>query len=98
MLVGWRWGGRYTEGVSSKANNNLGRARRTIDPRRIEVIDDQMAAVLRGMGAERRVARAFEMFEMMVDVARCGARAAHPGWDEAQVAAEVGRRIGHGRA
>jgi hypothetical protein len=69
---------------------------RTIDPRRIEVIDDQMAAVLR----EKTVAERIEMIAAANRTARliaaAGIRYQYPNWDESRVQAEVIRRVAGG--
>jgi len=91
--------------VSSSDDNtkagkvDAGRApggRRVVDARRIEVIDDQMAAVLRGMGAERRVA----MIDQLVREGRWFVAAAigvdSPDASGDEIEAQVTARMRHG--
>ena len=67
------------------------------DPRRIEVIDDQSAAMLRAKSGQESLAIAFGMFDFAVDVLTASVRDHHPEWTDRQVAEEVSRRL-HGAA
>ncbi len=49
--------------------------------------------IMRRKTPEQKWAIAFELWEMAVEAARAGVRAQHPDWAEAQVRAEVARRI-----
>ncbi|MFN0011501.1 MAG: hypothetical protein ACKVS8_07640 [Phycisphaerales bacterium] len=67
-----------------------------MDPRRIEVIDDQTVAILRRITpmeklrlANTMIVQAREMLESLV-------RQQHPTWTSAQVGADVRRRMAHG--
>jgi hypothetical protein len=64
-----------------------------IDPRRIEVIDDKTAEILRGMSPTQRLRSASELHEMALVVIRAGVKYAHPTWDEAAVRKEILRRV-----
>jgi hypothetical protein len=70
--------------------------RRTLDPRNVEVMDDDMAAVLRTKtGAERlRIADGLFTFARNHITARL--RREHPDWPEQQLRREVARRLSHG--
>jgi len=68
-----------------------------IDPRRIEVIDDATAELLRRQSGMESLATAFEMFEFATRVLTCSVREQHPDWDESSVSQEVARRL-HGEA
>lgn len=55
----------------------------------------QQDAVFRAMGAERRVAAAFEMSEAAFEIARTGIRARHPDYSNSQIRlAEIRVRLG----
>ncbi len=69
-----------------------------IDPRRIEVIDDRTAAILRAMKPAERLERANQMVLQAREVLACVLRASAQGWNEARVAAEVRRRMTRGAA
>jgi hypothetical protein len=64
-----------------------------LDPRRIEVIDDEMAAVLRAMTPAQRLASANGMWRYARGRLLAMVRHEHPDWDEAQVKADVCRRL-----
>ncbi|MGL5095678.1 MAG: hypothetical protein ACRDD1_08830 [Planctomycetia bacterium] len=63
------------------------------DPRRMEVMDEAVAAVLRKMTPSQRVEMAVEMNETARRLIADYLRGMNPTWDEAQVAAEVVRRM-----
>lgn len=65
----------------------------SVDPRRIEVIDDATAAALRGMSGTESLAAAFEMFDFAVGVLSASVRDQHPEWNPPQVEKEVVRRL-----
>jgi len=69
---------------------------RRIDPGRIEVVDPQVAEVLRKMTAAQRLAIANGMFAFARDMLRFDLRTEHPEWSDAQVQAETARRLSHG--
>lgn len=64
-----------------------------LDPRRIEVIDDKTAEILRKMTPQERVERGLAMGEFGRTVIAARVRDIHPDWDEAKVRAEVMRRF-----
>ena len=66
------------------------------DTLRIEVIDDQMAAVLRQKTGAERLQIANGMFRMAQRLIRSRLKAQHPDWTEDQIAAGVAIRIAHG--
>ena len=66
------------------------------DTLRIEVIDDQMAAVLRQKTGAERLQIANGMFRMAQRLIRSRLKAQHPEWTEGQIAAGVASRISHG--
>lgn len=68
----------------------------SIDPRRIEVIDDQTAAVLRSKTGAERLRIADEMYTWARRTLTSHLRSEHPDWDEARLVREVARRLSHG--
>jgi hypothetical protein len=66
---------------------------RNIDPRNIEVIDDAVAEILRQKSPAERVAMITDANRTARLIAAAGIRYQHPDWDEAQVHAEVLRRV-----
>lgn len=64
-----------------------------IDPRRIEVIDDQTALRLRRLSGAQRVAMGLEMVGFACAVIERNVRATHPEWNEGRITAEVLRRF-----
>jgi hypothetical protein len=67
-----------------------------IDPDRIEVVDDEMAAILRGKTGAERLAMASAMFESARRMLLSHLAAEHPDWSEEQVTREAARRLSHG--
>jgi len=66
---------------------------RTIDPRRIEVVDDRIAAILKAKSPTERLAMASAAHVYGVETTAHTIRRRHPDWDEARVHAEVVRRL-----
>lgn len=62
-----------------------------IDARNIEVIEDEIAAALRLMGPERRLAMMFQAETFARTLMRAGAKCRHPDWTEAKVEREIAR-------
>ena len=62
-------------------------------PLAIEIVDDQMAEVLRSKPPEQRVEMIAAANRTARVLAAAGVRHQHPDWDEAQVQAEVLRRV-----
>lgn len=67
-----------------------------IDPRNIEVVDPQQAAVLRCKTIAERIAMVGDANLAARAMIAAGARSLHPEWTEQQVQAEVVRRMTHG--
>ncbi|HZL88983.1 MAG TPA: hypothetical protein VFB96_11460 [Pirellulaceae bacterium] len=67
-----------------------------LDPARYEMIDDQMAAVLRAKTPFERLAMAESMRRMARGLIRDKLRFDHPDWSPEQVDREVARRMLHG--
>lgn len=69
---------------------------RQLDPRNIEVMDDQMAAVLRAKTGAQRLRIADQMFAFAREHLTSRLRQEHPDWPEPQLRREVARRLSHG--
>lgn len=67
-----------------------------LDPARYEMIDDQMADVLRRMTVAQRLAVANRMWVSARDAIGHMLRAEHPQWTDEQVQCETARRMLHG--
>lgn len=62
----------------------------------IEVIDDDMARVLRAMTGEERLRIASGMFDAARRMLASQLAVDHPDWDEQQIQRETARRLSHG--
>jgi hypothetical protein len=66
---------------------------RNIDPRNIEVIEDDLAEILRQKTPAERIAMAADANETARIITAAGIRHCHPEWSEQQVQREVARRM-----
>jgi hypothetical protein len=64
-----------------------------LDPRRIEVVEEEMAAVLRTKTGAERLRIASAMVEAARRMMASHLATEHPEWDERRVQEEVSRRI-----
>lgn len=69
-----------------------------LDPRRIEVIDDKTAELLRRMTPAQKLAQLDSMVSDAREMITCVLRSQHPEWTREHLLAEVRRRISHGAA
>ncbi len=69
-----------------------------IDPRRIEVIDDETADSLRKMSPAERWEMANRMVIQAREMIRTIVGSQHPSWSADQVESEVRKRMSHGAA
>ncbi len=67
-----------------------------IDKRNIEVLDDQMARVLRKKTPQQRLIIAFNMWGSAKKQLTNYLRSLHSDWDEKKIQHEVTRRLSHG--
>lgn len=67
-----------------------------IDPRQIEVMDDDMAAVLRTKTGSERLRIAFGMYSSARRMLLSHLSAEHPDWSEDEIRREAARRLSHG--
>jgi hypothetical protein len=63
---------------------------------RFDVIDDEMAEVLRGKTGAERLQIASDLFASARSMIASMLRAEHPDWSERRVNEEVARRMSHG--
>ncbi len=68
---------------------------RTIDPRRIEVVDDEVARILRGMSGADRLRLAHEAWDLARRRLAAFLSARHPQWSIEEVDKEVAKRLAH---
>lgn len=66
------------------------------DPRSIEVVDEQMATVLRAKTGIERLRIASRMYRSAARMIRGKLRADHPDWSEEAITRETARRLSHG--
>jgi hypothetical protein len=69
---------------------------RTLDPRNIEIVDEQLAKVLRHKTPAEKVEMVAAANRTARLLAAAGIRYQHPEWNESQVQAEVVRRVSGG--
>lgn len=67
----------------------------TLDIRRLEVVDDDVAAVLRAKSGMERLRLAHEAWELTWNRLAAFLSARHPEWDRDQVRKQVANRLGH---
>ena len=67
-----------------------------LDWRRIEVVDEAMAEVLRRKTRAERIAIGFGLWRSAKLMLQAQLAAKHPEWDRRQVDREVARRLSHG--
>ena len=67
-----------------------------LDPGQIEVVDDEMAEVLRRKTGAERLAIASAMFASARKMILAKLHEEHPDWDERRINAEAARRLSHG--
>lgn len=67
-----------------------------LDPGQIEVMDDQMAEILRQKTGAERLAIASDMYDSARRMLLSHLRATRPEWTEEQVIREAARRLSHG--
>ena len=79
--------------VRPTAASAAGSAVRTF---RFEVVDDEIAAILRRKTEAERLAIAFDMWSFARRTVIEVLRGEHPDWDEQRILREAARRLSHG--
>ena len=69
---------------------------RPIDPRNIEVVERELAAILRTKTPAERIEMVFAANRTARMLAAAGIRNQHPDWSDAEVELEVVRRVSGG--
>ena len=67
-----------------------------LQPRQIEVLDDQMAEVLRAQSGSDRLKTASKLYVLAHRLIAAKLTADHPDWSHRQVEDEAARRLSHG--
>jgi Rv0078B-related antitoxin len=67
-----------------------------LDPRNVEIMDEDVARVLRTKTGAERLQIAFGMYSSARRMLTRFLTTEHPEWSEEQVREEVGRRLSHG--
>ena len=67
-----------------------------LDPRRIEVMDEAMAEVLRRKTPAERIGIGFALWSSARRMLLVHLTSSHPEWDEPRISHEVARRMSHG--
>lgn len=67
-----------------------------LDKGQIEVIDDEMAAVLKRKTPAERLSIGFSMWTSAYHMLNSHLKNTHPDWDDEKVRQEVARRLSHG--
>lgn len=70
--------------------------KKSIKSLNIEVVEDVMADVLRGMTGAERLRIGFGLFSSARRMLLCHLRHQHPKWTEEQINREAARRLSHG--
>lgn len=73
-----------------------GKENKALDPRRIEVMDDAMAEILRRKTPAERLAIGFGLWRSAQKILRGQLASLHPEWDGQRLEREVARRLSHG--
>lgn len=68
----------------------------SMDPRRIEVLDDDMARVLKTKSGSERLEIASSMFASARRMLASHLSSIHPDWSRDQILRETARRLSHG--
>ncbi|MCI0363332.1 MAG: hypothetical protein L0Y44_04085 [Phycisphaerales bacterium] len=67
-----------------------------LDPRRIEVMDDQVAAIMRHKTPQEKLAMLDDLWQLAESLTEAGVRELHPDWSDQQVRRERIRRMSRG--
>jgi hypothetical protein len=94
--VAWRGWRRYTGLQLMTGFPAMPKCKWRLDRGQIEVVDEDVAEVLRRKTPAQRLAMAFAADRTIRQVIAGAIRGRHPDWDESQVREEVARRMTRG--
>ena len=69
-----------------------------LDPRSVEIVDEDVARILRAKTGAERLDIAFGLYTSAHAMLTSMLKGDHPDWSEKQVQDEVGRRLSHGHS
>jgi hypothetical protein len=72
------------------------KAKRRMDPSRIEMVDDLMAQILREKSPDERIEIGFKLWTSARKMLTAHLKSIHPEWDDHQISHEVAKRLSHG--
>jgi hypothetical protein len=72
------------------------KAKQKLRPRKIEVMDDIMAEILRKKTPAERIQIGFGLWTSARNMLTAHLKSTHPDWDEKQISQEVAKRLSHG--
>jgi len=75
---------------------NEQKAKRRMEPGRIEMVDDQMAQILREKSPAERIEIGFKIWTSARKMLTAHLKSIHPEWDDQQISHEVAKRLSHG--
>lgn len=75
----------------TQTTRDLRGTREVIDPNRMEVVDEAVAAILRGMSHAQRVEQVFQAGTLARTMMAAGVKSRHPDWSDQEVRQEVAR-------
>jgi hypothetical protein len=67
-----------------------------LGPKKIEVVDDVMAEILRKKTPAERIQIGFSLWTSARKMLTAHMKSTHPDWDENQISREVAKRLSHG--
>lgn len=67
-----------------------------LDPRNVEIVDEEVARILRAKTGAERLQIAFGMYTSARRMLTSMLKSDHPDWSTDQIRREVGRRLSHG--
>jgi hypothetical protein len=72
------------------------KSKQKLVPRKIEVMDDAMAEILRKKTPTERLQIGFSLWTSARKMLTAHLKSTHPDWDERQISQEVAKRLTHG--
>ena len=72
------------------------KTKQKLKPRKIEVVDDIMAEILRKKTPAERIHIGFSLWTSARKMLTAHLKSTHPDWDEKQISQEVAKRLSHG--